>query len=148
MLKLFRDSSSAAATTGYFDTQPHRIFTLERPWVSAEPFAPCGQKGVSCIPPGRYLLVPHNTEAHPHTVALVNPDLWVYHLDEDVPAALRGAARTTVLIHPANYVSELRGCIAPGWTREGETVRESRRAFAQLALAWPDQIEIVAPPAV
>jgi hypothetical protein len=149
MLKLFRDTSSATATTGFFDLQPHRIFTLERPWVPASIFAtdnlriPCGRKGVSCVPPGRYKLVPHNSEAHPHTVALVNPSLWVYHFEEDVPTSQRGWARTTVLIHPANFVSELRGCIAPGWTRVGETVRDSRRAFAQLSLNWPDEIEIV-----
>lgn len=154
MLKLFRTSSSTVATEGYFDTHPHRIFTLERPWVPASPYRaddwiPCGRKGVSCVPPGRYLLVPHNSEAHPHTVALVNPDLWVYHLDADVPASQRNFARTAVLIHPANYVSELRGCIAPGWSRGpvGE-VGESRRAFAQLALAWPSEIEIIAPAAV
>lgn len=147
MLKLFRDSQSSTATTGFFDTAPHRIFTLERPWVPNHP-APCGRKGVSCIPPGRYRLVPHNSEAHPHTVALVNPDLWVYHFDEDVPSHQRGLARTVVLIHPANFVSELRGCIAPGWSRQGSTVSESRRAFAQLALDWPAEIEIIPPGAV
>lgn len=145
MLRLIREQQTAAGTIGHFETQPHRIFTLERPWIPAGG-APCGQKGVSCIPPGVYRLEPHNTEAHPRTVALVNEDLWVYHLDEDVPAARRGFARTAVLIHPANYVSELRGCIAPGWERVGFTVQESRRAFDQLvAMAWPAQIEIVAP---
>lgn len=145
MLTLFRDSQSSTATTGFFDTKPHRIFTLERPWLPVGG-APCGQKGVSCVPPGRYQLVPHNSEAHPHTVALVNPALWVYHFDEDVPPERRGFARTTVLIHPANYVSELRGCIAPGLARGGgltPEVHESRRAFAQLALDWPAEIEIV-----
>jgi hypothetical protein len=153
MLTLFRESSSSFATLGYFDTSPHRIFTLERPWVPASPFAAddfivCGRKGVSCVPPGLYRLVPHNTEAHPHTVALVNPDLWVYHLDDDVPSHQRGYARTAVLIHPANYVAELRGCIAPGWARDGNTVLESRRAFAQLALDWPRELEIIPPPSV
>jgi hypothetical protein len=74
MLKLFRELTGDVATIGYLDTQPHRIITLERPWVAASIFKadewiPCGRKGVSCVPPGRYQLVPHNTEAHPHTVA-------------------------------------------------------------------------------
>jgi hypothetical protein len=81
-------------------------------------------------------------------VALVNEALWVYHLDEDVPAERRGYARTAVLIHPANYVAELRGCIAPGWERVGFTVQDSRRAFEQLRVAWPAQIEILAPAGV
>jgi hypothetical protein len=148
-MKLTRDDQSATRTLGRIDFEGGRpIYTLERPWIAASLFAaddriPCGRKGVSCVPPGPYQLVPHNSEAHPHTVALVNPDLWVYHFDEDVPADRRGFARTTVLIHPANYVSELRGCIAPGWLRAGDTIQQSRRAFDQLSTAWPSTLEIV-----
>jgi hypothetical protein len=152
MLRLIRETQrSALPTIGYFETHPHRIFTLERPWVPCEGIEsfqapqspPCGMKGVSCVPPGLYRLVPHNSEAHPHTVALVNPELWVYHFEEEVPPERRGIARTAVLIHPANRVEELRGCIAPGWERVGYTVQQSRRAFAQLAIEWPSELEIV-----
>jgi hypothetical protein len=61
--------------------------------------------------------VRHDTEAHPRTWAFVNPELWVYHWDEDVPPDRRGQARTVCLIHIANYASELRGCCAIGLDR-------------------------------
>jgi hypothetical protein len=160
MLQLIRDRCSPFGNLGYIDLRSDpegfdRIFTLERPWVPApamassllEP-APCGRKGVSCIPPGIYSLVPHNSEAHPDTFALVNPDLWVYHYEADVPTWRKGYARTAVLIHPANLIEELRGCIAPGLSRDVESrpwVGSSRRAFALLRPYLKDakQIEIV-----
>lgn len=87
--------------------------TIERPWrASAD--GPGGMKGVSCVPPGKYELEKHDSDAHGRTFALVNWKLDVFHFDGDVPNERRGIARTAVLIHAANYVSELRGCIAPG----------------------------------
>lgn len=170
MLSLIRDQCSPAGSLGYIDLpsgippehQTYRIYTLERPWISQLPGTfwtsddpewiqpPCGRKGVSCIPPGVYDLVPHSTDAHPDTFALVNPDLWVYHFEQDVPRYQRGIARTAVLIHPANYVEELRGCIAPGMSRTSTTkkaVWESRHAFALLRPFLKDakQLEIVQP---
>lgn len=167
MLTLIRDMCGLAGSLGYIDLpsgQPpdhpaYRIYTLERPWVpcvSGPPPAgnmfppPCGQKGVSCIPPGVYDLVPHNTEAHPDTFALVNPDLWVYHFDSDVPREKRGYARTAVLIHPANWVEELRGCIAPGMHRQliapvagrPPMIERSREAFALLRPYLKDSKQI------
>lgn len=148
---LIRTTQSTTATLGkIYLNGGVTIHTLERPWRAAtgtmRTRPPCGEKGVSCVPPGVYQLVRHSTEAHPHTVALVNPDLWVYHFDDDVPLARKGFARTAVLIHPANYVSELRGCIAPGMTRSGETVQNSRQAFSLLmgALVSGENLEISA----
>jgi hypothetical protein len=42
-----------------------------------------------------------------------------------------------VLIHPANYASELRGCIAPGLIRGPQSMIRSRDALAQLKAALP-----------
>lgn len=150
MIKIIRDLCGPQGTLGYTDLDPSsgrggepvRIYTLERPWVPVVvPAAimptppPCGQKGISCIPPGIYNLEMHSTEAHPDTFALVNRELWVYHWDTDVPPERRGYARTVVLIHPANWVEELRGCIAPGLSRgslRAPSVLASRRAFSIL----------------
>jgi hypothetical protein len=143
---LTRDYESPTATMGKIemDVGGLPIQTLERPWVESHPLgSPCGAKGVSRVPAGLYKLVRHHSEAHPNSVALVNPELWVYHFDGDVPPDQRGYARTTVLIHPANWVSELRGCIAPGLARDGEMVLSSRAAFNRLAVKWPETLEIV-----
>jgi len=86
--------------------------TMERSWIPM-PGARGGLSGKSCVPPGEYQLVPHNSEYHPNTWALVNSDLDVIHWEDPN----RPNARALVLIHPANYARELRGCIAPGTRR-------------------------------
>ena len=115
-LFLTRDYRDPFVTLGTLSINGSRWQTLERPWIKDDASV-CGRKGVSCVPTGTYRLVPHNSESHPKVWALVNPVLQVYHFDQDVPVSQCGVARTTVLIHPANYASELRGCIAPGKER-------------------------------
>ena len=72
----------------YFDD--FRLATIERPWLGNKPFK-------SCIPPGMYPMERRSSAKfgdHYHVL--------------DVPE------RSLILIHPANYASELQGCIAPG----------------------------------
>jgi hypothetical protein len=106
------------------------VQTIERPWLA-------NQKGVSCVPEGTYKLVLHNSENHPKSFALVNPLLGVIHW----PDAAYPEARTAVLIHVANYASELRGCIAPGIVRglSGSlgSVLQSKTAMAIFNLLVP-----------
>lgn len=120
-LVLRRDDTDGKCQLGVLTVGVARFQTIELPWIPA-PSAPCGTKGVSCIPRGRYALMTHSSESHPRTWALVNPELWVYHWDEDVPAERTGRARTLCLIHIANWARELRGCIAPGQRRVREPV--------------------------
>lgn len=160
MIRLIRDIRTSKFTLGRFDGPPLErsppIYTLERPWVPAgwseaagnpHERIPCGVKGVSCVPPGIYQLEPHNTEAHPLSLALINPDLWVYHYPYDVPASRAKYARTAVLIHPANFPEELRGCIAPGFERDTGrgSVFKSRLAYNLLMgfLHHGDSLEII-----
>ena len=100
---------------------------------------------MSCVPPGTYKLEPHSTEAHKAVWALVNPSLWVYHWDQDVPANRRGAARTVVLIHIANWASELRGCIALGKVRVKDQgiwkVNQSSDAINELRMSMAGQYD-------
>lgn len=90
--------------------------TMERPWVPASGTA-SGVKGYSCIGLGEYKLQRYSSDAHPNVLAVSNPGLDVYVTEMQVPPEKRGVARTRVLVHPANWASELRGCIAPGKTR-------------------------------
>jgi len=64
--------------------------TLELPWMS-------NQRGKSCIPTGEYTVVRR-----------VSPKYGEHFHLVDVPG------RQLILIHPANYVSQLLGCIAVG----------------------------------
>lgn len=145
LLTLVRDYSESDCTQGVlvlesgFRSSPWQ--TIEPPWIPV-PGAPCGLKGRSCTPLGEFMLVKHDTEAHPRTFALVNPSLWVYHWDEDVPASRAGLARTVCLLHPANRASELKGCCAIGKSRSISPagirmVDSSRDAFAELFAAVP-----------
>lgn len=67
-----------------------RLATLELPWKD-------NQRNISCIPEGTYMCVPRSSVKHGAHFHLVN-----------VPQ------RSLILIHVANYISQLQGCIAPG----------------------------------
>lgn len=147
-LRLTRDTSDNLGTRGTIAAGDVVVQTLERPWIPAAN-SRGGTKGISCVPPGLYRLERHDSEAHPKTWALVNHALDVYHYDEQVPTGK--VARTLVLIHPANRVGELRGCIAPGMRRTNwgsqPVVEQSVVAMERLkkVVAWVDgnTLEIV-----
>lgn len=133
-------------TLGLLFVNDLTLCTIERPWVPTDA-SKGGTKGISCVPKGLYRLVPHDSDAHPETWALVNPDLDVVHYPSDSP---NSAARSAVLIHSANRYWELRGCIAPG-TRsvkdeKGYAVEASRVAMNLIRqrLSWTEhQLEIL-----
>lgn len=95
------------------DCDGHQWYTMERPWLGDKP-------GVSCIPAGLYMLVPHTIMHGPlaglQTYALSNPELGVF---PEPPASYSGSnpVRVSILIHPANWAFQLLGCIAPGKAR-------------------------------
>jgi hypothetical protein len=134
---LVRDLDDGRCTLGTLRRNGTTLQSLERPW---KPGPPGGMKGVSCVPPGMYRLVRHDTEAHPRTFALVNEELSVYHYE--IPPGTQG--RTAVLIHVANWVSEIRGCIALGMERalngDAWMIRQSRIAIDQFYnhVPWVD----------
>lgn len=112
ILHLFRFASTDIATIGRLsDEKTTYGETLERPWLDNRP-------RVSCIPPGRYLLAwEPSPRLKRNTLRLV-----------DVPG------RSGILIHPANKVTELAGCIAIG-TRPPtapDTLTRSRQAVQAL----------------
>jgi hypothetical protein len=123
-----------------------QLCTIERPWIQAmDSYG--GVKGISCVPKGLYKLVRHNTETHPETWALVNRELDVVHFPGE---GANPNARTAVLIHPANWAHELRGCIAPGMrtVRDAQgrfMVAESKKAMRMIqdALPWVDGHELL-----
>lgn len=118
------------------------LSVLERPWI---PSSTCkgGTKHLSCVPLGTYTLEVHDTPKHPRTFALVNFDLDVVHQEGDDNDP--DPDRVACLIHPANFVSQLEGCIAPGLrhakapegTVGGYMVVNSRDAFARLMARIP-----------
>lgn len=121
------------------------VESMERPWIP-DPQYVGGRKGVSCVPAGIYRLECHNSEAHPRTWALVNPLLGVVHW----PTEAEEGQRTVVLVHAANYASELRGCIAPGLKSYVDAVRGARMVtnsraamkLLQTLMPWTEDHEL------
>ena len=72
---------------------------VERPWMN-------NAKSKSCIPPGTYTLYPHKSPTFGECYALECKDLGVTRHGP--------SQRTHILIHKANYPSQLQGCLAPG----------------------------------
>lgn len=73
--------------------------TLEREWRGNQP-------RVSCIPPGRYELVPWQGTRFPKHWALRGGTVGLWPGE--------GVERSAILIHAANHPEELAGCIALG----------------------------------
>lgn len=121
-LSLIRDADNGRCTLGTLQIGSAVFQSLERPWI---PGPPGGEKGISCVPTGRYELMLHDSEAHPRSFALVNPALHVFHMQ--VPREQQG--RAACLIHVANHPSEIRGCIALGMERGPNSVQRSRIAI-------------------
>lgn len=139
-MNLTRDTKTFGEVLGKLTAGPLSFDTIEQPDNHDMP-------GHSCIPAGTYQLVPHiSARLHEDdgktplkTWALVNPDLGITHLPTDpVPGGIGYAHRSSVLIHPANYASQLEGCIAPGARRARALgngpwmVTDSRASFKAL----------------
>jgi len=138
-LTLIREPDDGKRTFGVMTVGGLTLQTLERPWIEAPDGVPGGHPMTSCVPAGAYTLVLHDTPKHPQTWALVNPDLGVYHELADIPAGNQG--RVACLIHTANIVEQLAGCIGVGLTRStlnGEPdVGASIMAFNELKAVVP-----------
>ena len=106
------------------------LFRSERPWIET---APGGEPEKSCVPAGRYILRPHHRGNGDDVVALVNPGHGVYYMNADRPNAV---GRFKILIHSANWVHEVIGCIAPGVGRlnsdKGRMVTASRASVKKI----------------
>ena len=73
-------------------------YTVERPWNN-------NKKGISCIPEGTYDIQHYTSERYDDNFILVNHDLGV---------GWDGTQRTRILIHIANFVDDVEGCIGVG----------------------------------
>lgn len=113
-INLFRKSDDRTQTLGELECEGLLLYSMELPWRD-------NQVGISCIPVGEYEIVKHNSPRF-------GPCYWV----KEVPG------RSEILIHPANFVRQLRGCIAPGLSMadiDGDgniDVTSSKAAMSQL----------------
>lgn len=120
--------------------------SLERPWRVARTRG--GSPNVSCVPDAAYSLVRHARPNGDVCLALRNPDCGVFYSTEHLPPE---GGRTLILIHSANFVEELQGCLAPGLAatihENRHMVTASRQAMAIVMAAFDagDQTLTIAP---
>ncbi|WP_444902135.1 DUF5675 family protein [Microbulbifer sp. SSSA007] len=107
---LIRFAYGSSATLGRLSLYGRTFYKVERPWLGNRPFE-------SCIPEGLYLCEPYSSAKY--------PNVWELKKVPD---------RSTILIHAANYASDVQGGIgigmplAPGaWW-----VTQSRKAMKEL----------------
>lgn len=111
---LRRSTGDPLRTTGILQMPASGVVfaTIERPWIE-NPNGPGGKSRESCVPPGLYTVIPHHSVHFPNTYALVNHKLGVYYQPDDVPEGQKWG-RTAILIHVANRVRDVIGCIGIG----------------------------------
>jgi hypothetical protein len=101
-MKLTRFGSiPGQGTFGELEIDGHTFKTVEREWLNNKSF-------VSCIPAGEYQVIPHTRPNGDEVYAIVNESLGIYRYPDPK------AVRDLILIHKANVMTELAGCIAPG----------------------------------
>ena len=136
-LKLKRDYLDNC-TLGEVFYQGERLFcSVEKPWLSNQPF-------FSCIPPGTYKIHRHNSKKHPNSFYLMNKNLGVEYSKN------KRNIRYGILIHIANFPHEVNGCLGLGMGfMEGKYgVTQSRIAMKKLndlirkSEQWQLEIEI------
>lgn len=127
MVRHVRELDDGRCTIGRFLLPlGQTFFTLERPWLN-------NARGVSCFPaPGTY-----------HAILRKSPHLGITYWLHDVPD------RTFILIHSANTVMQLQGCIAlglmRGWLKGERAVFQSVtavRKFMEIMGGQPFTLEV------
>lgn len=114
---LLRDVYSSQATEGRLIIGDTILYTLEEPWRG-------NLRSVSCIPKGKYKVVPHNWADRK---GLRFSRVW--HIT-NVPN------RDAILIHTGNTTADIEGCVLVGLTRgkigRVPAVMQSRLAISKM----------------
>lgn len=111
-LVLRRSTGDGERTTGILQVNGQIFASMERPWIP-NPAGHGGMPRKSCVPPGIYRVDPWHSANFPETYILTNPELGVYRQPGDVPNGQKWG-RSAILIHVANRVRDVIGCIGVG----------------------------------
>ena len=138
MIRLVRDSDNSddranSGTYGRIIAGDISLHSMERPWIPSSEW-PSGKPMESCFPVGTYDLVKEYSPKYGKSMYyVVNPDHGVYLRKED---RFHDWERWGCMIHPANWVHQINGCVAPGMSRgvigDSYGVGSSRSAVEKL----------------
>ena len=122
-LKIWRCFPNDTYIIGKFFIDGYRFCdTLERPWKD-------NATDISCIPCGTYKV----------------KMLWSEHFQRNLPHIMDVPDRADILIHPANFVVDLKGCVGVGRNTIKGGLTESRfhsNALNSLLEKTKEDIEI------
>ena len=133
MIITINTTSYAHGTFGTLQAGDFSCCTVERPWLQ-------NARGRSCVPAGEYKLKLRNSGVVSRTSRGRHTQGWEL---TDVPN------RTYIMVHIANVVSEVQGCIAVGHrfgvVNNKWAVMNSRSAFDRLmdVLSYEDEHTIL-----
>jgi hypothetical protein len=117
MITLTRFAYSPMGVFGRLTFEDFSCYTVERPWENNIP-------RVSCIPEGVYTLKWYDSPRFGRTLAVDGNTVSVYQS--------RHHQRSAILIHPANTIDDLLGCIGLGYVlgfyKDKWAVLNSRKA--------------------
>lgn len=99
MVLIERTEQTSEYTLGKLTFDTFECYTIERPWLDNKKF-------YSCIPTGKYELTKFNSPKFGKVYAVIGNGICI--------TEAINCERYYILIHPANVVSELQGCIAIG----------------------------------
>lgn len=136
-LTLTRTFQDATRTLGELTVSGEIFATIERPWIDG-PNGPGGKPRESCVPKGIYKLIPHHSANFPNTYALINKALGVYYQPGEMPAG-QTWGRSAILMHVANRVRDVIGCIGVG-KEQGEIGGEPAVLRSTQAMKEMDKI--------
>lgn len=137
LFELTRDPpQNLPCTLGVLRVAGHKFQTIERPWIPHPDGGLGGKNFESCVPPGFYRLERWVRPSGEKVLMLRNQELDVYGLPAEIPTARKGKARDLVLMHVANYVHDVVGCIGPGLERvhDGREWMVTRSRDAMIAI--------------
>jgi hypothetical protein len=120
-------------TQGFLSFARHVVATIEQEWRDGGVDNPGGEPFNSCVPNGKYKLIPHTRPDDKIVMALINEDLGVYYLKED---RVDNVGRYLILMHIANWAEDVVGCIGPGTgkvdSNKGPMVTSSKAAMKKI----------------
>lgn len=147
IFELTRDPvQNLPCTLGVLRIGDQKFQTIERPWMPNLAGGLSGAPFLSCVSPGLYKLERFVRPSGEKVFILSNPQLDVYQRPADIPKGREAASRYLVLIHTANYVENVVGCIGPGLKRyhDGKEwmVTESKNAMIAIRNAVGNDLDL------
>lgn len=117
MLTLKRDTVAPDCILGTLTVGPHKLYTIEKPFVPNEHGGKAGAPFISCVAAGVYRIEPHKLPSGERTYILSNPSADVFMMPYEIPKSRNGACRARVTIRAANYAFEAVDGIGVGTER-------------------------------